>query len=409
MRTLYSIYHWLWALLSAVWFGFPSRHLTVIGVTGTKGKSTTVELIAEALKADGKKVSFFTSVWCVIGEHRERNLSGNSMPGRGAIQSFLKKAQQAECTHAVVEVTSQGVAQHRQLFIDWDAAVFLNLTPEHIESHGSFENYRAAKVAFFSSLKHSSKKRRLFFINRNDPNNPWFVRVAAAVPGGQITYFDDYTLTDNPWFQADFNRENAGAAVAVAMAFGVSSSTIRRAFEGFSGVPGRMEFVQKEPFAVVVDYAHTPDSLAAIYKAVRPEEVFGRPGRLIAVLGAAGGGRDKWKRPKMGAIAAEYCDVVILTNEDPFDEDPESILDEIEAGLFKIQNSKFKINNTYYKILDRKEAIKKAISLARPGDCVVMTGKGSEPYLRVAGGKKIEWDEKQCALEALAALNHLSF
>ncbi len=400
MRTLYSVYHWLWALLSAVWFGFPSRCLIVIGVTGTKGKSTTVELIAEALEADGKKVAFMTSVWRVIGDRRERNVSGNSMPGRGAIQSFLGKARRAGCTHAVVEVTSQGVVQHRQLFVDWDAAVFLNLAPEHIESHGSFENYRAAKIAFFSSLKRSAKKRRMFFVNRKDPNSPWFVRAAARVPRSQIFEFDSYTPSGNPWFRAGFNQENAGAAAAVAGSLGVPAETIHRAFEDFGGVPGRMEFVQKEPFAVVVDYAHTPDSLEAIYNAVRPEEVFGEPGRLIAVLGAAGGGRDKWKRPAMGKIAATYCDALFLTSEDPFDEDDREIIKQIRSGFMDARSPRLKPGSTF-EVLDRREAIGRAITFAKKGDVVVLTGKGSEPYLRVAGGKKIEWSERDISLEAL--------
>ena len=400
MRTLYSIYHWLWAFLSAVWSGFPSRRMTVIGVTGTKGKSTTVELIAEAFKADGHKVAFLTSVWRAVGEKRIKNASGNSMPGHGAIQSFLKDALRAGCTHAIVEVTSQGVVQHRQLFIDWDAAVFLNLTPEHIESHGSFENYRAAKVAFFSSLRHSSKKKRLFFVNRKDQNSPWFVRAAAQVPGSRIIEFDSYVIEKNPWFLAEFNQENAGAAAAVAEAFGVPAEKIRRSFENFAGVPGRFEFVQKEPFAVVVDYAHTPDSLEAIYGAVRPEEIFGGKGRLIAVLGSAGGGRDKWKRPKMGAIAAKYCDTLVLTSEDPFDEDDREIIRELRSGLAEARNLRLKPENTF-EILDRREAIKKAVGLARPGDVVVLTGKGSESYIRIAGGKKITWSEREVAADFL--------
>ncbi|MCL4404197.1 Mur ligase family protein [Patescibacteria group bacterium] len=393
MRTLYSAYHWLWAFLGALRFGFPSRHITVIGVTGTKGKSTTVELIAEALMANGHKVAFLTSVWRMVGGSRAKNLSGNSMPGRGSIQSFLNSARQAGCAYAVIEVTSQGVAQHRHLFIDWDAAVFLNLAPEHIESHGSFENYRAAKVAFFSSLRHSSKKTRLFFVNRKDPNSPWFIRSAERVPGGRITEFDGYAPLKNPWFRSDFNRENAGAAAAVAEAFGVPAETVRRAFEDFGGVPGRMEFVQKDPFAVVVDYAHTPDSLEAIYRSVRPEEIFGRPGRLIAVLGSAGGGRDKWKRPKMGAVAARYCDALVLTSEDPFDEDDREIIKELRSGFADAQTPRLRPENTF-EVLDRREAIRRAVGLARPGDTVVLTGKGSESYIRVASGNKVPWSEK---------------
>jgi UDP-N-acetylmuramoyl-L-alanyl-D-glutamate--2,6-diaminopimelate ligase len=412
LKSLYRLswapraYHFSLALLGAVIYRFPSRKIKVIGITGTKGKTTTVELINAILEAAGKRTAVLSSLRTKIVDRSEKNLFGNTMPGRFFIQNFFQEAVKAKCEYAILEVTSQGVALSRHRFIRWRSAAITNLAPEHIESHGSFENYRAAKLAF---LKKAAGMKAPVFLNEKNDHYDFFLK---ALAGKKIIPFSKDEAVNfgagNPVLQSDFYRENMALAYKVTRELGISEGVINKALAEFKGVPGRFEFVQSEPFAVVVDYAHTPDSLEAIYKAVRPEEVFGRPGRLIAVLGAAGGGRDKWKRPKMGAIAAEYCDVVILTNEDPFDEDPESILDEIEAGLFKIQNSKFKINNTYYKILDRKEAIKKAVALARPGDCVVMTGKGSEPYLRVAGGKKIEWDEKRFALEALAALTHLS-
>lgn len=406
LAPLFSLYHWFWAFVGALFCGFPSRKLFVIGVTGTKGKSTTTELIAAILSAAGKKTAFFSSVWTAIRDEREKNLSGNSMPGRGALQRFLRHAVRAGCTHAVIEVTSEGVRQHRHRFIDWDAAVFLNLAPEHIERHGSFERYRDAKVAFFSSLAYSVKRELWFFVNPGDRNSAYFAAVAEKISGAHVVKFAEAPAIENPWFAPDFNRENAAAALAVTDSLCVPRDVAVGALERFGGVPGRLEYVQCEPFAVVVDYAHTPDSLEKVYRYLRGQPRRQRVGaptsdvavgasensKLICVLGSAGGGRDRWKRPAMGEIAARYCDEIVLTNEDPYDENPVAILDEIEKGIGTNQSNR---HQSVSKILDRKEAIRKAVSLAREGDVVVMTGKGSESWIHLGHGKKIPWNERE--------------
>jgi len=165
-----------------------------------------------------------------------------------------------------------------------------------------------------------------------------------------------------------------------------------------------LEVIRKGQFTAIVDYAHTPDSLEAVYKSLMPM-LAGRvadEGRLVCVLGAAGGGRDKWKRPEFGKIAAKYCDEIILTNEDPYDENPEEILRQISSGLLQTPNTKFQVPNSYYKILDRGEAIAKAVLLARENDIVVVTGKGSEDWIHVRGGRRVPWNEKKVVEEALA-------
>ncbi|MDO8559031.1 MAG: cyanophycin synthetase, partial [bacterium] len=192
--------------------------------------------------------------------------------------------------------------------------------------------------------------------------------------------------------KGEFNLYNAAAAVSVGLSHGISLEICKKAVEMMESVPGRMELVVKEPFRVFVDYAHNPDALEKIYQAI--------DGRKICVLGSAGGGRDKWKRPELGRIASKYCEEIILTNEDPYDENPQSILDQIEGGFSQIQNPKSKIQ----KVLDRKGAIKKALSLAKPDDAVIITGKGSEPWMCVAGGKKIPWSDKAIVLELLTRL-----
>ena len=189
--------------------------------------------------------------------------------------------------------------------------------------------------------------------------------------------------------KGDFNKYNILAATTVAENYGVSLDTIKKALAKINKIPGRMEFIEaSQPFKVVVDYAHTPDSLEMVYQTLKAQ--LSGSGKLIAVLGAAGGGRDKWKRPEFGRIAAKYCDEIILTNEDPYDENPFVILEQIESGFSKLET-----------ILDRKEAIKKALTLAKEDDTVVITGKGSETSMALAGGKKIPWSDREIVLELL--------
>jgi len=370
-----SLYHFTLALGGAIVYGFPSRRLTVIGVTGTKGKTTTIELINAGLEAAGEKTALLSSWRIKIAEKSELNVTGNTQPGRFYSQFFLREALRQGCKFALIEIGSEGVVRHRHRFINFDAAVFVNIHPEHIESHGSFERYRKAKLDFFRYVSRGGKQKK-FFINQDDPNADLFVEAAG---GGEIILAG---ATELPLqVEGDFNRVNAGLAVAVLRAFGVAEGIISKALSGFRGVPGRMEFVVRSPFAVVVDYAHTPDSLEAVYRNLKKNT----QGNLICVLGSAGGGRDKWKRPKMGAIAEEYCQSIYLTDEDPFDEEPMQILDEIEAGI--------KEKNKVKKIIDRREAIRTALGLAKEGDVVVISGKGSEPYIRIDRGRRIPWSD----------------
>jgi len=397
-----GIYHYFLAWLGNVIFWFPSRRLFVVGVTGTKGKSTTIELINAILEAAGEKTALISSVRFKLDKDSRKNDTSMTMPGRFFIQRFLRKAVNLGCRYALIEVTSQGILQHRHRFIDWDAAIFINLQPEHIEAHGSWENYRDAKVEFFRYVaKKSNKPQKIFFINDDDSSKQYFV--AAANGAGKIYYFSREqfierelaggTISIGDWLYSNFNLENAAAATAFAYAIGLKWSLIQKTFLNFAGVVGRMELVQEKPFKVIIDYAHTPDSLEKIYQKLHQE----LKGKLICVLGSAGGGRDKWKRPEMGRIAAKYCQLVILTNEDPYDEKPESILDHIISG--------FSPDTNYYKILDRREAIKKAIALAKKKDIVIITGKGSESWIHIAGGKKIPWNERAVVEELLRAKN----
>lgn len=382
-----SWYHFVWAFLGALLYRFPSQKLIVIGVTGTNGKSTTVEMISRILEEAKYNIASSSSIRFQIGEKEWRNTFKMTMPGRFFIQRFLRQATNAGCTHAVIEVTSEGILQHRHRFIRFHTAVFTNLSPEHIERHGSFEKYRAAKRELFKAA------REVHVINGDDENAPYFLQF----PAKKIIL---YSLSDakdirlNLQLLGEFNVSNALAAISVAKGFGISLDVCKRALENIKAVPGRMEVVMAEPFRVIVDYAFTPAALEKVYQTLKSK--FQNPNsKLICVLGAAGGGRDRWKRPVLGRIAEQYCDSIIITNEDPYDEDPNQILSEIKSGILNSSPSGF------YEILDRREAIAKALSLAHQGDTVVITGKGSEDSIAIAGGKKIPWDDRDVVREEM--------
>lgn len=380
-------YHVVLAFIAALLYWFPSRQLTVIGVTGTKGKSTVVELIAHILEKAGKKVIVSSSV--------RNESSGMTMPGRFFMQRLLRRGVRDGCTYAVIEVTSQGVTQSRHRFIVWDVAVLTNLAPEHIEAHGGFEQYREAKVSFF---RYAAKNPRAqFIINKDDANAQYFIDAVhlLKLDFNQIVLYGMSDLAS--LLPGEFNRYNIGAAEATAEALGISRDLIQQAVANFPGVRGRMEFVQKEPFAVVVDYAVTPDSLKAVYTTLRGLPHMNHDSKLICVFGCTGGGRDRWKRRVMGEIAARYCDVIILTDDDSYDENQAQIIQEIQYGIF---NSPFPMSHVHT-IIDRRVAIQKALSLAHAGDMVAITGKGGDRWLRQAKGKKISWSDQDAVRDIL--------
>jgi UDP-N-acetylmuramoyl-L-alanyl-D-glutamate--2,6-diaminopimelate ligase len=400
-RLIQPAYHYFLAFIGNVICGAPSKKLFVVGVTGTKGKTTALELVNAILESAGRKTAVFSSISRKIGDERKQNPTETTMPGRFQLQKFFREAMRTGCKYALVEVTSEGITKYRHRFIHWDAAVFLNIHPEHIEAHGSFREYLEAKLNFFRYLKFSSKEKKYFFINKDDPHAPDFRTAAEETRGKDIILFsrDDVSRTleeiknehSPDWLVADFNAENVAAANAVAKIAGIQKEDIQNALRNFKGLKGRMDFVQHEPFAVVVDYAHTPRSLLSVYENLRREPLFKKGSRLICVLGSCGGGRDKWKRPELGKIAAHHCDRIYLTNEDPYDEDPRKIMEEIKSGIPSDETPVPPVEM----VLDRRGAIEKAILSASEGDVVVITGKGSEEWIHVKGGAKIPWDDRK--------------
>ena len=401
---LLGLYHLMWAEAGALIYRYPARKLFVIAVTGTKGKSTTVELIRAILAEAGFTVASASTIRFTIGKESERNLFKMTMPGRFFLQQFLRKAVTAGCTHAVVEMTSEGAKQFRHKGIALDALVFTNLQPEHIESHGSLEKYAAAKLLLAKHLEESSKRPRYVVANADDAYGKKFLETAVEhrVPFS-LKNAEPYNTDDKNvrfvWKQVLFtvplpglfNLKNILAALATTQSMGVPLDTAKRTLEHIQPIAGRTErVVRGQNFTVIVDYAHTPDSLKTLYETFKGN-------RIIALLGNTGGGRDKWKRPLMGKIAEEYADVTFLANEDPYDEDPQTIVEEIAKGF---------THKKPFIILDRRAAIREALREAKPGDVVLITGKGTDPYIMGPQGTKQVWSDKRVAEEELDKLLH---
>lgn len=391
-------YHWLLSFLAALVYFFPSRRIFVVGVTGTKGKTSVLEIISAIFAEAGYTTALMSTLRFKIGEESERNELKMTMPGRFFVQRFLRRAVIKKCQYAFLEMTSQGVLQSRHKFINTDAMIFTNLAPEHIESHGSFEKYKKDKIKLFEAVAKSSKKRKIIIANGDDENSDDFLDFEVEEKlryGLKDSHLDirptEYKITQEgiefeiegnafvSFLKGEFNLYNILAAIALARSQAIGWGDIKKAIEKFRGIPGRVEFINAgQNFQIVVDYAHTPDSLQKLY------EIF-QASRRICVLGAAGGGRDRWKRKELGAIAAANCDDIILTNEDPYDESPKEIVQDIASGI--TSPFKFKI------ILDRREAIAEALKIAKIGDTVLVTGKGTDPWIMGPKGTKIKWDD----------------
>jgi UDP-N-acetylmuramoyl-L-alanyl-D-glutamate--2,6-diaminopimelate ligase len=333
------------------------------------------------------------------------------------MQNFLREAVDAGCTHAVLELTSEGAKQFRHKFIYPDALIFTNLAPEHIESHGSYENYLKAKLSIAKELE--GQKKRVIIANTDDKEGdkflalnienkiPYSLHDAISVKADEKgSSFQVEKLVIHSKLPGIFNVSNMLGAIAYAKFVGIPDEHIKKGLEDINFIRGRMEKIKwptslpaGREFDVVVDYAHTPDSLKAAYGSYTPKH------KLICVLGNTGGGRDKWKREEMGKIADKYCDQIILTNEDPYDEDPNKIVEDIKKGI---------MNKPVDIIMDRREAIgfalEKASHFAEASRdrqntnekvAVLITGKGTDPYIMGPNGTKQEWDDATVAREEL--------
>lgn len=398
-RLAQPIYHYLMAFAGALYYNFPSQKIFVVGITGTKGKSSVAEITNAILEEAGFKTAVANSIRFKIGNKSERNMFKMTMPGRLYLQRFLRKAVEEKCKYAIIEMTSEGVKQLRHKFISLDALIFTNIAPEHIESHGSFENYVKAKLKLARALETSQKKQKVVIANIDDKYGEKFLNINItrklsyslndAMPYNLTEKWTEITIDETRIYShliGKFNIYNTLAAIMFAGSQNIDIDIIKKALEKFKVIRGRVEKIGKgQNFTVIVDYAHTKESLEALYKAFEKSN-------KICVLGNTGGGRDKWKRPDMGKIADTYCKRIILTNEDPYDEDPKQIVDEVAKGIKK---HKPEI------IMDRRKAIQKALSIASKGSVVLITGKGTDPYIMGPKGTKTPWSDAQVAREEL--------
>lgn len=387
IRSLKGLYHLILAITANIWYGFPGKKLTVIGVTGTDGKTTTTTLIYEILKASGLKVSMISSVHAVIGGKEYDTGFHVTTPDAFFVQRYLRQALDHNDTHVVLEVTSHGLAQHRVFGIPFAIGVITNVTHEHLDWHKTFDHYLNTKVSLLTRSK-------VAVVNRDEADLynkalPLLGRKRVITYGirreAQITPENHPFRTTLP---GEFNRYNCLAAIAVSTILDIPPKIARLAIADFKGIPGRMETVVEKPFRVIVDFAHTPN---AIDRAARTAKTFTKK-RLIHVFGSAGL-RDSSKRPLMGDASSRYADIIVLTEEDYRTESVEAIMDQIQSGITN--------GVSVYRYENRGKAIHYALSIAKLGDVVLITGKGHEKSL-CRGTKEYPWSDQREVLRFMA-------
>lgn len=419
-QSLKNIYHLLQTVLANIWYGFPSRRLKVIGVTGTNGKTTTVQMVAKILEEAGYKIAVASTINFKIAEKEWVNDTKFTTLSSWQLQKHLRRAVRAGCEYAIVEVTSHALDQNRVWGTDFSVAVITNVTREHLDYHKTMEEYAIAKERLFKRvsknpegvsvmnlntdfaenfLKYRANNKYGYFLESQNPNcvidKVIHLEIARDI---RLAINNSEFLVNGQKFKlnipGEFNVENALAATCVGLSQGINLEKISAALAKIKGIPGRMEKIENNRgFQIIVDYALTPDSLEKLYEYInklRKEEA-----KVIAVFGSCGE-RDRGKRPIMGEIVARHADYAIVTNEDPYNEDPQRIIDEVFEGVKKYREE----NKSSWRILDRREAIKKALRIAKPGDIVVVTGKGAEEIMAV-GAQRFPWNDPKVIREVL--------
>ncbi|PJA47235.1 hypothetical protein CO172_02480 [Candidatus Uhrbacteria bacterium CG_4_9_14_3_um_filter_36_7] len=434
------VYHKWIAMIAPIVYRFPSEKMVVIGITGTNGKSSTVQLLGRLLERMGYKVGWTSTAGFKIGEKEWINDQKMTMLGRFQTQKFLSQMVRDGCQYAIIETSSQGVVQSRHLGIHYDIAVWTNLTPEHIEAHGGFEAYKQAKGRFFEHVAkgkpkylNGKKQEKSFIVNLDDPHAPYFFECSKnsgkkfgfgfegksnqidqtdvfTYKASEIVFLPQETVftlqgqTISTKLVGSFQLYNILAATVAALALGIDKKFLFEQIPFLEPLPGRLEFISEgQNFLVVVDYAYEPYAIQALYETLK---LFNKR-RIIHVFGSAGGGRDKARRKILGVKAAQDDDIVIITNDDPYDEDPIAIIQEI-ADAARVSGKKEGEN--LFCITNRQQAIKKAVELAQEGDLVLLTGKGNEPVMAISKGKKIPSDDRAmvraCLWERLKIQEH---
>lgn len=419
-------YHVALAYLGSFLYGFPSKKMIVIGVLGTRGKTTSANLLWSCFTAAGHKTGLTGTANIRIGNEERMNPYHMTMPGRFTLQKLMREMYDSGCRYVIVETPSEGIEQSRHKGIAYDAALITTLYPEYLAvHHWSFERCKDMDEKVFETLyKQPSKffggKRvpKVIVVNAEIEEKERFLKHKADI---KLTYATRGTANILPenvntspsgvsfsvsglqytlGILGSFNVGNALAAIAVASAYGVSNESIQKGLRDIHLVPGRMEKIDGgQNFSVFVDYAHDAVSIEAALESVKNLKS-NKDGKIIVLLGGQGGGRDKKKRPVMGKIASEKADFVVITNEDPYEDNPKEIMEEVARGC---EDAGAVRGENLFVIDDRREGIHKALSLAGSGDIVLIAGKGAEQSMEVKGGQ-IPWDDRVVAKEELLKL-----
>jgi UDP-N-acetylmuramoyl-L-alanyl-D-glutamate--2,6-diaminopimelate ligase len=427
LKQLKSLYHLIFNYGVNFLLGRPSEGMIVIGITGTKGKTSTVYTLYQTLIKLGLKVGLTSSVYSSNGLELSKNKIRNSMPGRGQIHRLMQESKNNGATVFIVEVTSEGLAQNRHRGIHFDSVVITNLYPEHLEAHGGFENYKKAKGLLFQSFEKSrikkikSKsiepvawvnqddkyqkyyrnltKKQVFSIGQSNKSTIQMLNIKSDQDGLDFNYKDNNTgqtyKVETP-ILGEFMGYNLLFVIGIANWLGFEYKEINNVLTNLNDIPGRMNKVAIEPI-IFVDYAHIPEALEKVYQTINTS-FKGKNSKTIAILGSCGGGRDTWKRSPMGKVAGEMNDYVIITDEDPYDENPQHIIDEVFNGVLEAGKEE---NKNAWRILSRRDAFKKALDLAQKQDIIIITGKGSESSIVRAGGVKENWNDTEEILKLL--------
>lgn len=403
-QKIKNIYHFFIASLANFWHGSPSKKLIVVGVTGTDGKTTTASLIHHILKSSGFNSSIISSIGAQINERKYPLPFHVTTPPPFALQKFIKKTVTSkEKNYLVLEVTSHSLDQKRVFGINFEIGAVTNISREHLDYHKTYENYVKAKTKLL-------KTSRIAVLNRDDESYYLITKELERIKSKRpkiITYGLKESSEINPKdfnFKSkligDFNQFNILAAIAVCINLGIKKEKITNAIQTFNPPLGRQDIVYDRDFKVMIDFAHTSNSFKEILSVLRQKV----KGRIIHVFGAAGQ-RDVAKRPEMGKVSSEYCDIVVVTAEDPRSESIEKITDEIIAG---INNRKDRIENkTLLRVPNRQKAINKAIKIAKKNDLVILTGKSHEKSMNY-GKEEEPWDEYEAVKKALKARRGIS-
>ena len=412
IRKLKNLFHLFEAICANILYGFPSKKLYIIGITGTDGKTTTASLIYHILHENGKKAALISTVGAHIGGTARETGFHVTTPSPFSLQKYIAQAKKTGSQYLILEVTSHAIDQNRIVGIHFDMAVLTNITHEHLDYHGAFEKYRATKLKLFY-------RAAKVILNRDDPSFEYFEKhlfekeiISYSLKNG-LAHFTPDKFPFKTKLLGSFNRANSLAAAALATTIGINEADIKKSLSTFEAPMGRQQIVYDKEFCIINDFAHTPNAFLELLPEVKKQT----NGKLIHVFGSAGA-RDASKRPFMGEAASRFDDIIVLTAEDPRRESIENIMDEIATGVNskfeilnsnEVQNTKVQKNKKYlFRIPERKLAIQFAVGLAEKDDTVLLTGKGHEKSINYGDGE-VPWDEAKVALEAVIEKNQESF